>query len=412
MMARVQSRLVGLAAAAGCALAIGCAHTTAPPPSAAPPTAAGGNGGTGDIYVSTDVGPPEVIALWGSYGVALATAAEKLGHDDFAAELEARTFLADAWKKGRATSTASDPYLDTLAAVRDAGFMSEYVLAFLTREGWTISGNDLVRLDIAGFTAWAAAHLPTSHEAVTRVKVVLKAPTRPTVVPGRDLLRAGEIDAQHKVCANMRPIIGRAMADWTRQAQLLAAVPLSVTTRAQILPSLRELGAVPHARRDGVIFVSSQVLEVMFDAGFCEVDRGAWADAETLLREAVAVSPASTGTRSELVEALIMQQKLDEADAELERAIATSDSVCQTAILWRKRGYILFDRRKLVDSYHAYAKSLELDPRSELARNEMQLIVKLLHQTGTFDDKQLGQALGPPGELIVPGKMSVANCPR
>ena len=107
-----------------------------------------------------------------------------------------------------------------------------------------------------------------------------------------------------------------------------------------------------------------------------------------------------------------MQQKLDAADTELERAIATSDSVCQTAILWRKRGYILFDRHKLVEAYRAYAKSLEFDPRSEIARNEMQLIVKLLHQTGTFDEKQLGEALGPPGERIVPGKMSVTDCPK
>ncbi len=411
MMTGVRSWVAGLAAVAGCALALGCAHTAAPPPAAAPPAADKG-GANGDVYVSTDVGPPEIIALWASYGVALATAADRLGHDDFAAELEARTFLADSWKKGRASSSASDPYLDTLAAVRDAGFMSEYVLAFLTREGWTVSGSDLAKLDIAGFTAWAAAHLPRSHEAVTRVKVVLKAPTRPTVVPGLDLVHRGEIDPQHKDCAYLRPVVDRAAADWFREAHALAAVPLSVTTRAQVLPSLKELAADPRARREGVVFVSSIVLQVIFRAGFCEVDRGAWADAERLLREAVAVSPASTDARSELVQALIMQQKLDAADAELERAIATSDSVCQTAILWRKRGYILFDRRKLVDSYRAYAKSLELDPQSELARGEMQLIVKLLHQTGTYDDKQLGQALGPPGEMVVPGKMSVANCPK
>lgn len=187
MMTGVRSWVAGLAAVAGCALALGCAHTAAPPPAAAPPAADKG-GANGDVYVSTDVGPPEIIALWASYGVALATAADRLGHDDFAAELEARTFLADSWKKGRASSSASDPYLDTLAAVRDAGFMSEYVLAFLTREGWTVSGSDLAKLDIAGFTAWAAAHLPRLHEAVTRVKVVLKAPTRPTVVPGLDLV--------------------------------------------------------------------------------------------------------------------------------------------------------------------------------------------------------------------------------
>ncbi len=408
MMAGVRSRVAGLAAVAGVALALGCAHTAGPPASAAPP-AAGTIGAHGDVRVSNDVGPAEIIAHWVSYATVLTIADEKLGHDDFAAEVEARTFLADVWKRGRATSSASDPYLDTLAAVRDAGFMSEYVLAFLTREGWTISGSDFAKLDIAGFTAWAAAHLPRSHEAVTRVEV---APVRPAVVPGRTLVRAGEIDPQHTDCASLRPVVDRAAADWIREARALAAVPLSVNARAQILPSLKELGADPRARRNGVVFVSALVLQLVFRAGFCEVDRGAWADAERLLREAVAVSPASTDARSELVQSLIMQQKLDAADAELGHAIATSDSVCQTAILWRKRGYILFDRRKLVDAYRAYAKSLELDPQSELARSEMQLIVKLLHQTGTYDDKQLGQALGPPGELVVPGKMSVANCPK
>jgi tetratricopeptide (TPR) repeat protein len=407
----VRSRSAGLVAVTTCALGLGCAHTGAPV-TAASPSAATTTGGSGDVYVSTDVGPPEIIALWGSYGLALATAAEKLGHDDFAAELEARTFLADAWKKGRATTNARDPYLETLVDVRDAGFMPEYVLAFLTREGWTIPGDALVSLDIDGFTAWAATHLEKSHEAVTRVRVDLKAPPRSLAVPGRSLVRAGEADPQRKSCADLRPIIDRAMADWNRQASALSAVPLSVASRAQILPSLRELAAVPRARRDGVVFVSSQVLQVMFDAGFCEVDRGDWGAAETLLREAIAVSPASTGTRGELVQALIMQQKLDAADAELERAIATSDSVCQTAILWRKRGYILFDRRKLVDSYRAYAKSLEFDPQSEIAHNEMQLIVKLLHQAGSYDEKQLGQALGPPGKGVVPGKMSVTSCPK
>jgi hypothetical protein len=390
-------------------MAIACAHTGAPPAS---PSAAPAAGGVGDIDVSTDVGPPEIIALWASYGVVFTTAAEKLGHDDFAVELEARTFLADAWKRERATSGARDAYLDALLAVREAGFMSEYVLAFLTREGWTISGDALQKLNVDGFASWAAAHLDKSHEAITRVRLHLKPPARPLVVPGRDLARAEEISPQHKSCDDLRRIIEPARAEWNREASALAAVPLSVASRAQILPSLRELGAEPRARREGVVFVSPRVLQVMFDAGFCAVDRNEWADAETLLREAVAVSPASTGTRGELVQTLIMEKKLDAADVELDRALATSDSVCQSAILWRKRGYILFDRRKMVESYRAYAKSLEFDPQSEIAHNEMQLIVKLLHQTGTYDEKQLGEALGPPGERIIPGKMTVSKCPQ
>jgi hypothetical protein len=408
----VRRRIAGLlAAVACCAAALDCAQTGAPPSVASPSTAPTAEG-SGDVSVSTDVGPPEIIALWGSYGIALATAAEKLGHDDFGAELEARSFLADAWKKDRAGVAARDPYLDTLVAVRDAGFMAEYVLAFLTREGWTISGGELAKLNVAGFTAWSSAHLPEGHQAVTRVRVDLKAPARPLTVPGRTLVRAGEIDLQHKGCAEVQPAIDRAMADWKQELQTLTAVPLSVTSRAQILPSLRELAPLPRARRDGVVLVSSRVAELMFEAGFCEVDRNAPANAEQVLRAAVAVSPASTKTRGELVQALIMQQKLDAADVELERAIATSNSACESAILWRKRGYILFDRRKLVDSYRAYAKSLELDPQSEIARNEMQLIVKLLHQAGTYDEKQLGQALGPPGDRIVPGKLTVTSCPQ
>jgi hypothetical protein len=407
----VQSLIRGLAAVACCAVAIGCAHTDAPVPTT--PTSAGlAAGGSGDIEVSTDVGPPEIIALWGSYGLAFTAAAEKLGHDDFAVELEARTFLADAWKKQRATTATRDPYLDALLAVREAGFMPEYVLAFLTRDGWTISGEDLQKLNVDGFVSWAAAHLDKSHEAITRVRLHLKAPARPLVVPGKDLARLEEIDPQHKSCDDLRPIIEPARAEWNRQANALAAQPLSVSSRAQILPSLREFAAQPRARREGVVFVSSLVLQVMFDAGFCAVDRSAWAEAETLLREAIAVAPGSTGTRGELVQTLIMQKKLDAADVELDRAIAISDSVCQSAILWRKRGYILFDRRKLVDSYRAYAKSLEFDPQSDIAHNEMQLIVKLLHQTGTYDENQLGQALGPPGEKILPGKMTVSKCPQ
>jgi hypothetical protein len=392
----------------------GCGHTTVgPAPTGTPPTApAASVGGHGQIFVSADIGPPEIIALWSVYGLALADAAQKAGHDDFAGEVRARTVLADRWKESRTTARVHDPYLDTLADVRDAGFMSEYVLAFLTRQGWTVTGGDLSKLNITGFTTWAAQHLPRSHEAVTRVKIQLGAPARPTPIPGANLIAAGEVDPHHKSCAELRPLIDRAMDDWDRETKTLAALPLSVSARTQILPSLEVLARDPRARREGVVFASSAVIEIIFDAGFCAVDRGGWSDGERLLRQAIAIAPMSAKAHSELVQALIMQQKLDEADAELERAIAVSDSVCQTAILWRKRGYILFERREMVEAYRAYAKSLELDPQSALAHSEMQVITKLLHQAGSYDEKLLGQAMGPPGATVGSGKMTVANCPE
>src|SRR5215831_8756635 len=115
----------------------GCAERAAAPP----PAAAAGSPGPGQMYVSADIGPPEVIADWTGYGMKVTVGAENAGHYDFATELEARTFLADSWKRDRTKTDRHDAYLDALVAVQDAGFMPEYVLAYLTHEGWTISGE-------------------------------------------------------------------------------------------------------------------------------------------------------------------------------------------------------------------------------------------------------------------------------
>ena len=124
----------------------GCGHTTVgPTPTGAPapsPVAASG-GGDSQIVVSADLGSPDLIALWSVYGVALADAAEKIGRADYAGEVSARALLADRWKELRAEKRLRDPYLDRLAEVRDAGFIGEYVLAFLAHPGWTVSGTSL-----------------------------------------------------------------------------------------------------------------------------------------------------------------------------------------------------------------------------------------------------------------------------
>ena len=182
---------------------------------------------------------------------------------------------------------------------------------------------------------------------------------------------------------------------------------LSIELAEQTLPSLERLSRDPRARRDGIVFVSPAALEILFAAGFCAVDRGDWPTAETMLRRAVELSPANANVRGELVQTLIMEQRPDEADSQLEIALAFSDSPCQTAMLWRKRAYILFDRGKLVDSYRAYARSLEFDPQSELARTEMNLIVTTLQRAGTYETRSWRRSVAPAN-----GKMHVTSCPR
>ncbi|MBV9945687.1 MAG: hypothetical protein JOZ69_02440, partial [Myxococcales bacterium] len=95
----------------------------------------------------------------------------------------------------------------------------------------------------------------------------------------------------------------------------------------------------------------------------------------------------------------------DEADAEIDAALESAESPCQLAFLWRKRGYILFDRGRHADSFNAYVRSLEFDPDSELAKKEMETIVSELRRTGNFDGAPLKAYTPPPV-----GSTFVAKC--
>jgi len=393
----VQRRRAGLLAAGLVALG-GCAHTAGAP-------ATGSATGDSEVIVSADLGSPDLLGVWSVYGLALASGAEKTGRDDYATEVTARSLLADSWKDLRAGKQLKDPYLDLLVEVRDAGFIDEYVLATLARPGWTLSGEELARLKLAPWTAWAATHLPADHRALTPVTVRLRG-VRASAIAGADL-PAGELDPSKAPCATLQPAMDRAVAAWERQAAALRGAPLSIQLPSQTVPVLERLAGDPRVRRDGVVFVAPTAFEVMFAAGFCAVDRGDWRAAETMLRRAVELWPADANARGELVQSLIMQKRSDEADAQLDVALAFADSDCRRAILWRKRGYILFDRGKLVDAYRAYARSLELDPQSDLARSEMNLIVTTLRRAGSYDEKALAPLVAP-----ATGKLPVTNCPR
>jgi tetratricopeptide (TPR) repeat protein len=407
--AEVRRRIAGsslvVAAAASVAFA-GCGHTATPAPAASPAGVTGSaSNDEGQVVVATDVGSPELIGLWSVYGVALSDAAEKAGRDDYAGEVAARALLADRWKELRAEKQLHDAYLDRLLEVRDAGFIGEYVLALLARPGWTISGSELARLNFAAFKSWAAAHLPQDHRAIMPVTIRLRG-LPPAQVPG-SRLGAARINPAQTPCATLQPAIDRAVADWDGEARALVPVPLSIQLAEQRLPSLTLLAADQRARRDGIVFVAPAVVEILFDAGFCAVDRADWPAAERMLRRAVELSPANANVRGELVQTLIMEKRPDDADRELDVALSFADSPCETARLWRKRGYILFDRGKLVDSYRAYTRSLDFDPQSELARSEMGLIVATLRRAGSYDEKVLAPLIAPAG-----GTLRVSNCPR
>jgi tetratricopeptide (TPR) repeat protein len=388
--------------------AVGCAHAPPAPAAAAPPAVADAAGDPGDrvsvvIDESAARGPAPVLASWTVYGVAVAAAARKTGRSgDYPGELAARAALAASWRRGRADGDARDPYLDALVAADDAGFLPEYVLSTLARPGWVVSGAELTRLKLDAFKAWAPGHLGKRREPETRATVRAAAGVSPAPVPGAAIPAPEEIDPRRTPCPALQPTLTRALGDWDAEAARLGQVPFSVGSAEHLPATLAFAARDARARRDGMVLVAPGVANLAFVAGFCEMERRAFADAEPFLRRAVALSPGNANIRGELVQSLIGQKRLDDADKELDVALAVAVDPCHVAMLWRKRGYILFDRAKLVDSYRAYARSLEDDPDSQVARREMKLIVSELQRAGGYDAKALeGYTPPPSGGLTV-----------
>jgi len=73
---------------------------------------------------------------------------------------------------------------------------------------------------------------------------------------------------------------------------------------------------------------------------------------------------------------------------------------CTKALFLRRKGFILFERGRLVDAYVAYQRSLTLDPGSEVARNETISLVAALKRAGQSDAPAL-RAVIPPIQTVV-----------
>jgi tetratricopeptide (TPR) repeat protein len=69
---------------------------------------------------------------------------------------------------------------------------------------------------------------------------------------------------------------------------------------------------------------------------------------------------------------------------------------CYRGIAWRKRGFLLFELGKLKEAYAAYQKSLEFDPGSKIAFDEMTLLARELLRTGQITSGEKGRYTPPP----------------
>ncbi len=111
------------------------------------------------------------LQSWVTYSLVRSACQLQLGGDNparstsYGCEFSARNNLVDAWAEQRAEEPdIANDYLDTLLAVREAGFLDEYTTYYFRRDGWQIP----VEVDLDAFSNWRARHLK-HHRPQTRI---------------------------------------------------------------------------------------------------------------------------------------------------------------------------------------------------------------------------------------------------
>lgn len=112
-----------------------------------------------------------VLQSWASYSLTKSTCQLQIGGQNparassYGCELTARRHLLDTWHEQRAEYPGiTDDYLDSLAMVRDAGFLDEYVVYYFRSATWSIPAE----VNVSEFRRWQKRYLD-GHRAKTRV---------------------------------------------------------------------------------------------------------------------------------------------------------------------------------------------------------------------------------------------------
>lgn len=109
-----------------------------------------------------------VLQSWVSYSLTLSACKLAIGGDNparsssYECELMARSHLLDTWQER--SSAGGDDYLDALTAMREDGWLPEYVAAYLAQDDWQFPAD----LDRDGFRDYLRAHHPR-HRVRTRI---------------------------------------------------------------------------------------------------------------------------------------------------------------------------------------------------------------------------------------------------
>jgi tetratricopeptide (TPR) repeat protein len=395
-----------------------CAHsppaTTQPPPPGATTAAATGGDDQAEIQLQYELVKREsstVIAQWILYaadkralwGARVHPKPSDAG-TDFTPELIARQLLATTWKKERAEGAPANAELDLMVELEREKLLAPYIVRYVARPGWRFSADNLKEMDFARFRRFAAERL-AGHQHTTHVVFRPRDGLVFPEAPGKDLPEATDLDPRRLACTEGRARVDEALRRWSEEEARLPEAPVAARDADELVRSLERVKDVPPFSERGAIWVAPRVFTVHYVAGFCAVAGKRWADAEKALLKAAALVPADPVSRSELAHTYGLTGRHDQGDTLLNEALPLATNKCERARILRGQGFILVERRKLVEAYQVYAKSLELDPGSDVARREMEFIASELRRSGGASPT--GTETFPPAGI----RTSVTSCP-
>lgn len=112
-----------------------------------------------------------VLQSWVAYSLAKSACQLEIGGENparassYGCELSSRRILLDTWAEKKAVDAQTlDDYLDTLAGVRDAGYLDEYVVHYYGERGWLVPAE----VDEKSFSKWRREHL-RGHKPYMRI---------------------------------------------------------------------------------------------------------------------------------------------------------------------------------------------------------------------------------------------------
>lgn len=112
-----------------------------------------------------------VLQSWVTYSLARSACQLDVGGPNparvstYGCEFSSRQLLLDTWQEMRGRHGGEgNPYLDQLAAVREAGYLDEYVVHYFRRRAWQVPAE----VDVEAFRSWKRRHL-RGHQPQTRI---------------------------------------------------------------------------------------------------------------------------------------------------------------------------------------------------------------------------------------------------